>query len=79
MFTKENNYRLLLLSSLWNITYVVMLIYEGYEEVTAIYDNVSGTSTKTYCNMVTKYLKYFQISQIVSGQGSQTTQGQIYC
>ena len=27
-----------------NITYFVILIYKGYEQLTPIYDNVSGTS-----------------------------------
>ena len=32
------------MKSLWNITDFVMLIYKGYEKLTPIYDNVSGTS-----------------------------------
>ena len=31
---------------LWKPTYFVMLIYRGYEQLTPIYDNVSGTSKK---------------------------------
>ena len=46
-----------------------MLIYKGYEQLTPIYANVYGTSKTYYRNMVTKYLTYFQISQIVSGKG----------
>ena len=44
-----------------------VLIYSEYEQLTPMYDNVSGTS---YRNVVTKYLTYFPISQIVSGKGS---------
>ena len=31
---------------------------------------ISGTNKKSYCKIVTKYLTYFHISQIVSGKGS---------
>ena len=49
-----------------------VLIFSEYEQLTPIYDNVSGTSKRNYRNMVTKYLTYFPISQIVSGKGSRS-------
>ena len=48
----------------------LMLIYRAYEQLTPIYDNISATGKKNCHKVVTKYLTYFPISQLVSGKGS---------
>ena len=47
-----------------------MLICKGYEQLTPIYDNVSGTSKNKLSEYGHQIFNVFQISQIVSGKGS---------
>ena len=49
-----------------------MLIYKGYDQLTLIYENVSGTSknkSSQYDHQIFNVYIYFQISQIVSERG----------
>ena len=60
-----------IVKSLWKTLYFVMLNYRGHEQLTPIYDNVVLEQAKNnYRNLVTIYLTYFPISQIVSRKGS---------
>ena len=44
-----------------------MIICRAYEQLTPVYDNVSGTSKDGYHKAVTKFSTYFPVSQIDSG------------